>query len=290
MRICDDGTALTLQASMGTGGNNGPMVLCIRERCGCEGGGKGLLIQDNVSGTIATSNDQFIVPIEITGGAYAMSTGSFMQIEEECTPTMCARDYKDPLVVCYSLDRASFNQGRNAQFDIGIDDGGGAHTLVAKGPNAVAYGVPLNFRPENTHVYEEKSTTICNGTNPDFHQGVIEVTPINLIVRRLTPTECARLQGMPDWWCDDLAIEEPTEEDIDLWMDRFETWRKISDPKKKPKSRKQVEKWLKNPNSDSAEYKMWGNGMDLHCIIFVIQETVRVLRERELDKIMGEDK
>lgn len=36
-------------------------VWCIRERNGKEGGGKGLLIQKEVSNTIATSNDQFIL-------------------------------------------------------------------------------------------------------------------------------------------------------------------------------------------------------------------------------------
>lgn len=281
------------------------------------------------------------------------------------------------LGVCYSLDRASFNQGKNAQFDIGIDDSGTAHTLVAKGPNAVcygicsmasnamksdnpnsgvyeadssktldtsganpvcnqggilivqnesmgvytlqgsmmgrkdkngpqgdginegecftlntadrhavAYGVPLNFRPENTRIYEECATTVCNGTNPGHHQGVIEVTPVKLIVRRLTPTECARLQGMPDWWCDDLGIPEPSEKEIDLWAERFETYRTITDPKKKPKSRKQIEKWLKNPNSDSAEYKMWGNGMALPCIMYVLQGVVQTLTMRRLEAML----
>lgn len=28
----------------------------------------------------------------------------------------------------------------------------------------------------------------------------------------------------------------------------------------KPKSRKQIIKWLQEPYSDAAEYKMWGNG------------------------------
>jgi len=36
-----------------------------------------------------------------------------------------------------------------------------------------AYGVPLGFRPENTRLYREVATTICNGTNPGHHQGVL---------------------------------------------------------------------------------------------------------------------
>ena len=48
-------------------------------------------------------------------------------------------------------------------------------------------------------------------------------------IRRLTPTECARLQGMPSWWCADI------------------------------------------PHSDSAEYKMWGNGMALPNALYVME-------------------
>ena len=87
---------------------------------------------------------------------------------------------------------------------------------------------------------------------------------------RLTPTECARLQGFPDWWCDDLAVLNPTDEDLEFWRDVFETHRKIVTGAKKPKTDKQIIKWLKNPHSDSAEYKMWGNGVALPCVFYVM--------------------
>jgi DNA (cytosine-5)-methyltransferase 1 len=48
------------------------------------------------------------------------------------------------------------------------------------------------------------------------------------VLRRLTPTECARLQGFPDWWCDGVN------------------------------------------GSDSAQYKMWGNGIALPCAYDVL--------------------
>lgn len=147
-------------------------------------------------------------------------------------------------VMFYALDRASFNQGINAQYDIGIDDSGIAQTLVAKGPGAVAFGVPLGFRPENTRLYEEVSTTICNGTNPGHHQGVLILDRLIIGLRRLTPTECGRLQGMPDWWCEDV------------------------------------------PHSDSAEYKMWGNGMALPCVLYVMENVVSVLSLRLLDSLL----
>ena len=90
-------------------------------------------------------------------------------------------------------------------------------------------------------------------------------------VRRLTPLECSRLQGFPDWLVDGLATEEPTEEDITFWTEVFETHRKIVGGSSKPKSRNQIIKWLKDPYSDSAIYKMWGNGVALPCVEYVME-------------------
>ena len=90
------------------------------------------------------------------------------------------------------------------------------------------------------------------------------------IVRRLTPTECARLQGFPDWWCSDLAIPEPTDEEIAYWMEVWETWREVTKPDGKPKTEKQIRKWLSDPYTDAAEYKLWGNGCALPCVYFVL--------------------
>lgn len=132
--------------------------------------------------------------------AYCMTTGSYAQALKEQSPTLMARDYKDPPVV--------------------------------------------------------------NETEPYY------------IVRRLTPTECARLQGFPDWWCDALGTENPTAEDIAFWTDVFETHRTVMGTATKPKTRNQIIKWLKNPHSDSAEYKMWGNGVALPNVVFVLSGIV----------------
>ena len=99
-------------------------------------------------------------------------------------------------------------------------------------------------------------------------------TLMGYTVRRLTPTECARLQGFADWWCSGLGTENPTEEEIDRWEGVFETFRKLADASKKPKTRKQIAKWLKDPYSDAAEYKMWGNGVALPCVYFVLSGIV----------------
>jgi DNA (cytosine-5)-methyltransferase 1 len=97
---------------------------------------------------------------------------------------------------------------------------------------------------------------------------------MEFVVRRLTPTECARLQGFPDWWCEGLGMENPTDEEIAFWTEVWETHRKIVGTTDKPKSHKQIVKWLRDPHSDSAEYKMWGNGVALPCVYFVLSGIV----------------
>ena len=340
VKLSEDGTVQTLTSRMGTGGNNVPLVMKIRS--GCEGGGKGPLIQENKSATLSCNNDQTLFePCGWDGGqisptltkqnaggsqrmpdkdnfncvlqpfgicskesnsmksdnphsgiyeadtsrtldgnggnpscnqggiavvesyaiqgsmigrndkngpqgdginedvsftlntvdrhaVYAMTTGSFTQVTEDTSPTIVARDYKDPNAVCYGIGRDAFNQGRNAKFNpsysVELQP-----TLVAKGPGAIQSGYT---------------------------------------VRRLTPTECARLQGFPDWWCSNLGTDKPTDEEMYFWYKVFKTYAEVTGGKMK--SDKQIAKWLKNPHSDSAEYKMWGNGVALPCVVFVL--------------------
>ena len=340
VKLSEDGNVQTLTSRMGTGGNNVPLVMKIRS--GCEGGGKGPLIQENKSATLSCNNDQTLFePCGWDGGqvsptltkqnaggnqrmpdkdnftcvlqpfgicskdsnamksdnphsgiyeaetartldgnggnpscnqggiavvesyaiqgsmigredkngpqcnginedvsftlntvdrhaVYAMTTGSFTQVEEDTSPTIMARDYKDPNAVCYGIGRDTFNQGQNAKFALTFEEEL-QPTLVAKGPGAIQSGYT---------------------------------------VRRLTPTECARLQGFPDNWCADLGTEKPTDEEMYFWHKVFKTYFEVTGGKMK--SDRQVAKWLKDPYSDSAEYKMWGNGVALPCVWFVL--------------------
>lgn len=93
------------------------------------------------------------------------------------------------------------------------------------------------------------------------------------LVRRLTPRECGRLQGFPDYWCDNLEIENPTDEDLAFWREVFDKDAEIKGLKKK-KTDKQILKWLKNPHTDSAEYKMWGNGIALPCAVYIFKRLI----------------
>ena len=169
--------------------------------------------------------------------AYTITPTKYTQVLEEESPTLMGRDFKDATCVtapCFALDYAAYNQGRNAQYTPCVDEEV-APTQVAKGPGAVL---------------------------SDFS------------VRRLIPTECARLQGFPDWWCASLETTNPSEEEIAFWRDVWETHRRIISKAAKPKTDKQIVKWLMNPHSDAAEYKMWGNGVALPCVFFVLSGIV----------------
>ena len=56
VRISENGVVQTLTSRMGTGGNNVPLLMKIRS--GCEGGGKGPLIQRDRSAALSCGNDQ----------------------------------------------------------------------------------------------------------------------------------------------------------------------------------------------------------------------------------------
>ena len=167
---------------------------------------------------------------------YAMTTGSYMQVEKEVAPTLMARDYKDPTTIAPAPHLNEGVMGTVAT---------GAHPSGFNGQDAFNDRLVID--------------------NPE-----VQPTPVTYTVRRLTPTECARLQGFPDWWCRDLGTENPTEEELTFWADVFETHRRIVTQAKKQKTEKQLRKWLADPYSDAAEYKLWGNGVALPCVYFVL--------------------
>lgn len=118
----------------------------------------------------------------------------------------------------------------------------------------------------HSHFAKEKCPTLMAR---DFKDPMVVNQPV-YAVRRLTPIECGRLQGFPDGWCAELGTDEPTEKEMAFWRDVFETYRNAMGTAKKPKTDNQIRKWLKNPHSDAAEYKMWGNGVALPCVFYVL--------------------
>jgi DNA (cytosine-5)-methyltransferase 1 len=141
------------------------------------------------------------------------------------------------------------------------------HAVAA--PDADHYSTSKNSH-HTVAAHEQANTLVASDwKDPPLVNDLPNDEPV-YIVRRLTPVECARLQGFPDWWCADLAIPDPTDEEITFWTEVWETWRRVTNPKGKPKTEKQIRKWLADPYTDSAEYKLWGNGISLPIPYFVL--------------------
>lgn len=100
---------------------------------------------------------------------------------------------------------------------------------------------------------------------------------LNLYVRRITPIECARLQGFPDDWCEGLVNESPDDEELLFWKDVFDTYSKATG--KGPRTLKSIKNWLSSPPPDSAQYKMWGNGVALPCVEFIFKQITAQFNE-----------
>ncbi len=91
------------------------------------------------------------------------------------------------------------------------------------------------------------------------------------IVRRLTPTECARLQGFPDDWGHPDHKEDFTDEEYRFWLDVRNTHAAINGKPQKDYTKAQMLTWYNKLHTDFSEYKMYGNGIALPCALYVMQ-------------------
>lgn len=231
--INEDGKVQALTSRMGTGGGNVPMVMQCYSKSK-----RAQTASDNEtwkeSDTANTLNAFDVGDVRATevvvetialegngqrpshrGDGYAVTDKSYTLNSTEVHG------------VVYALDRASFNQGKNAQYDFEISDKGVNSSLVAKGPSAVAYCIG-NGQANDAKVLEEE---VCKTLNCMNDPMAVCLVGTRYIVRRLTPLECERLQGYPDGWTD-----------IGEWTD--------SNGKKRQ-------------TSDAARYKALGNSIAL---------------------------
>lgn len=109
----------------------------------------------------------------------------------------------------------------------------------------------------------------------------------NYIVRRLTPTECARLQGFADKWGHFDNKDHFTEEELRFWQevrDTYDTVIKGKNPEDlKTYTEKQMLTWYNKLHTDSSEYKMWGNGIALPTALYCMQGISEVLRKQNAE-------
>ena len=333
VKLSEDGNVQTLTSRMGTGGNNVPLVMKIRS--GCEGGGKGPLIQENKSATLSCNNDQTL--FEPCGWDGGQISPTLTKQNAGGNQRMPAKDNFTCVLQPFGICSKDSNAMKSDNPHSGIYEAETARTLDGNGGNpscnqgGIAVVAFTQNQRDEVRDLGDRSTVVCanagtkqqtfvlqgsmigredkngpqgDGINKDvsftlntidrhavyamttgsFTQVEENQSPAimardykdpNVVcpageyaVRRLTPTECARLQGFPDNWCTDLGTEKPSDEEMYFWHKVFKTYAEVTGCKMK--SDKQVAKWLKDPYSDSAEYKMWGNGVALPCVWFVL--------------------
>lgn len=140
-----------------------------------------------------------------------------MEYSEECSPTLRAGDVRAVVYDCRG----------NGRWDI-VPNLTGDHENRVTDYTAVCVG---NGQMHQTELGDKTGALNCMHDQ----QAVIHSAkpPRRYIVRRLTPLECCRLQGFPDWWEDGAN------------------------------------------GSDSARYKMWGNGIALPCAADVMRRIAK---------------
>ncbi len=238
----------------------------------------------------------------------------------------------------FSGKRGDKSDGKGNGLGVG-EAGDHMNTLTGGDRHAVAYLVCVASGQANAEIFENKSPTLnCNHEQPIvFDREVYSSSPksngghyiaeggpvpvlrtgsppgvaYHYIVRRLTPTECCRLQGFPDNWGIPDKKTELTDDEYSFWKNVcfefemmqgkvrlsdsgvYEIWRYVKPDKKngetfdpywentgkeyKPKTRAQMLTWYNKLHTDSAEYKMWGNGIALPPALYCMQGIVDAL-------------
>ena len=167
----------------------------VRIRGGGDGGGKGALVQTEKSGTLGTGNDQTIFCLATQQGGAELRS-------DDLAPTLTAAagmsGNNQPVVVRTAGNQVPLTYAKQA---LGIykasDKASTCSARDYKDSTDLICAVDCRNFTENS----------INGTLQAKESGgsslnLNNVVRTQLIVRRLTPLECERLQGFPDGWTD----------------------------------------------------------------------------------------
>jgi DNA (cytosine-5)-methyltransferase 1 len=318
----------TLLAAMGESGNNKPCVAIpylLKIRSGCEGGGKGALIQDDLSATLSTLNDQYlfqpvsagfctehseksrsigyevevaptlragVVPPLVRHQAYSIENhpaDSRVNLDESgkglnLTGRMGTGGGNVPMVMepTYCIDGDKLGKAeREGGSGLGVREGDAMYTLTAKDKHGVAY--LASGKGTDGTLMANAGTKLWLGNQEafsgDYHVIEEQHTPVQYIVRRLTPTECARLQGFPDWWAHPDKKDDFTDEEYAFWLNVRNNHAEINGKQTKDYTKAQMLTWYNKLHTDSSEYKLWGNGIALPNSLYVMQGIANVLKK-----------
>lgn len=159
-------------------------AITMRIRSGCEGGGKGPLLQIEKSGTLATGNDQYLFDPNIKKiMALNGQDGSSITVERPgISPTLHSRIHDKDNILCTATGQSH------------------AEILDDLSPT-------LNCSNEQPYIVQDGRTAdanadILDGQSPALAcaHGHPSILAQRYYARRLMPLECERLQGFPDGW------------------------------------------------------------------------------------------
>ena len=242
------GVAQTVTATYGMGVNNQPFVV---EPVAFDGA--------NVTSPVNASNPQPGDP------CHTLSTDSRNYLVE---PVYCLQGN--------GIDRADTAgcNGKGVKEDI-------CYTLNTIDRPAVAF----------CETYQDKVGSLCmsdyKGADNQYisdNKAIVENHGTShYIVRRLTPTECARLQGFADRWGDIEKKDSFTPEEYEFWHEVRNTHAAINGKKVQEYTEAQMLTWYNKLQTDAAEYKMWGNGIALPPALYCMQGIVDVMNKADED-------
>ena len=299
----DKAATLGVNCGMSTGRNGIVVPYTLKIRSGCEGGGKGALIQTDMSATIATNNDQYLFqPISAMNCYDARGNG-----DGETVNTLTGdhenriTDYTS-VVVSEETIALEGNGQRPSHHGDGYVVSDKSYTLNTTEVHGVVYAVDQGGGKSQANVTENLSPTLTcthggepaivldrafynQGQNalyyPQYYEdGLVPPlyeNPPTYIVRRLTPTECARLQGFPDEWGHPDKKDDFTDEEYRFWLNVRNTHAEINGKAVKEYTKQQMLTWYNKLHTDSSEYKLWGNGIALPNALYVMQGISDVL-------------
>ena len=241
--IDDSGKVQTLTSRMGTGGGNVPMVM---------------------EPVVYESHPMDSRIKELDGVA----------------PTVSVKWHKgaaDTPLVCETKTIAIEGNGsRPSHKGDGYVESDVMYTLNATEQHGVSYCTDVGFWSSQ----KECSPTLLARQYKDPHL-VSYCGDTHYIVRRLTPTECARLQGFPDKWGHPIEKTEFTDDEYQFWLNVRNTHAAINEKTVKDYTREQMLKWYNGLHTDSSEYKMWGNGIALPNALYMMQGISDVMVEEK---------
>ena len=199
---------------------------------------------------------------------YAVDQGggkSAANVSHNLTPTLTCTHGGEP-AVAYGIGNGQANQSV-------MEERTGALNCMHD-QQAVCYGVDCRNFTEYPELNGALQAKPGGGTSLNYNQ----VVRTQYIVRRLTPTECARLQGFPDDWGHPDKKTEFTDEEYRFWLNVRNTHAEINGKPTKDYNQKQMLTWYNKLHTDSSEYKMWGNGIALPCALYVMQGIAEVFQ------------